>query len=312
MKNKNITICVVGAGFIGLPLIKRLVSLNFNLKVLDRNPCPKELIGKVDWHVGSVDDYGVLKKVLKDTSLVYHLVASTVPSDFKVDQINELNENVVSMLYFLRACIEIRVNRIIFSSSASVYGLQAALPIKEDFLTNPVSTHGINKLMIEKYLLLTEYLQDININILRIANPYGPGQKLSGRQGFIALALGNILSGKPVTVRGDGSAIRDFVFIDDVIDSFIKTGMMDLSPSILNIGSGVGISLSQVLDEFSSIMGRAINVTYESAIPSDIPSSVLDITKATREIGYSPLIQFKEGLSITCRHHGLLSKSSIN
>jgi len=305
-KSRN-NICVIGAGFIGMALIKSLICLNFDIRVIDRNNCPDELKQYVDWRQGSINDVEFLKEALKDIDIVYHLIATTVPTDFNIDQVKELNENVVSMLDFIQACVGLNIKRIIFSSSSSVYGRQSTIPILEDAVTNPISTHGINKLMIEKYLLLAEYLHGVDIKILRISNPYGPGQNVNGRQGFIAMALGNIMRNTSVTLRGDGNIVRDFVFIDDVVEALISVCIISSSYPIFNIGYGMGATLKEVLEGLGSIIGKPVGIKYEPSIPTDIQSSILDISLATREIGYSPRVELIEGLQRTCSHHGLLS-----
>lgn len=304
--NYGRSICVIGAGFIGMALINNLVLLKYDVVVIDRNNCPDHLKGVVDWRRGSIDDPTFFKKSLEGIDIVYHLVATTVPTDSNVNQINELNENVVSVLQFIRCCIDLNIKKIIFSSSASVYGRQSTIPILEDAITNPISTHGINKLMIEKYLLLAEYLHGISVKILRISNPYGPSQNIYGRQGFIAMAIGNIKRNEPVSLRGDGSIVRDFVFIEDVVDALISVSSDSPSHSILNIGYGVGVTLAEVLDKLGLIMGRTVARNYEPPISTDILTSILDISLATAEIGYYPKFGLVEGLRRTCSYHGLL------
>ncbi|OYY42796.1 MAG: hypothetical protein B7Y56_12500 [Gallionellales bacterium 35-53-114] len=172
MKHINVhCIAVIGAGFIGRAVIRNLLSQGYEIRVLDRHACPDEFAQKTTWVTGNFHDKNALDEVLQSASVAYHLVSSTVPGDQHVDVAMELNENVVGALRFVDACLLAGVKRIVFASSASVYGLQHKLPIIESAGTNPISAHGIHKLTIEKYLLLAQHLHGIEVRIARIANP---------------------------------------------------------------------------------------------------------------------------------------------
>ena len=298
-------IAVIGAGFIGKAVIRNLLSKEYDIRVLDRHPCPDEFAQKVTWVTGNFHDKHALGEVLQGTSVVYHLVSSTVPGDQHVDVAMELNENVVGALRFVDACLLAGVKRIVFASSASVYGLQDMLPIIESAGTNPISAHGIHKLTIEKYLLLAKHLHGIDVRIARIANPYGPEQSVMGRQGFIAIAIGCILSDTPLSLRDKGRSIRDFIYIEDLAEALGLCGTLDDLPSIINIGSGKGYSLRDVVDLMEQLIGRQIvTVTTESRVV-DIPISVLDIVLAHSAMAFKPSTLLREGLRKTLLHHGI-------
>lgn len=298
-------IAVIGAGFIGKVLIRNLLSKGYNIRVLDRHTCPDEFAKKVTWVTANFHDKNPLGDVLQGASVAYHLVSSTVPGDQHVDVAMELNENVVGALCFVDACLVAGVKRIVFASSASVYGLQDKLPIIESAATNPISAHGIHKLTIEKYLLLAQHLHGIDVRIARIANPYGPEQSVLGRQGFIAIAIGNILSDTPLNLRDMGRSIRDFIYIDDLAEALGLCGSLDDLPSIINIGSGKGYSLRDVVDLMEQLIGRQIvTVTTESRV-IDIPISVLDIGLAHSAMSFKPSTLLREGLGRTLHHHGI-------
>jgi len=181
---------VCGSGFIGKGLVRQLISQGYVINVLDHNVCPDEFSGKTKWVTGEFADNDNLKNTLDGSEVAYHLISSTVPGDDTVDPIKELSENIFSTIAFLEMCKKCNVKRIVFVSSSSVYGLQSTMPISEGAETNPISSHGIQKLTIEKYLLLYQFLYGIDIRIIRLSNPYGPGQNLGGRQGFVAIAIG--------------------------------------------------------------------------------------------------------------------------
>jgi UDP-glucose 4-epimerase len=295
---------VLGAGFIGRALIRNLLLKSKTVRVLDRNSCPSEFLGNTQWIKGVFEDKRALRDLLDGVSVAYHLVSSTVPGDQHVDAARELHDNVVSTLQFIDVCLEVGVKRIVFASSASVYGVQELIPIKESAMTNPISTHGINKLAIEKFLLLAKYQHDISVQILRISNPYGPGQNISGRQGFIGMTIGHILSNSPVLLRNQGLAIRDYIYIDDLAAAFALAGELNDSPSVMNVGSGRGHSLRDVINIFSLLLNKSIATNYSVSRSVDIPSSILDIELFQAFSASSHGTNLREGLIKTLNFHG--------
>lgn len=298
-------IAVIGAGFIGKAVIRNLLLKGYDIRVLDRHACPDEFAQIVTWVTGNFHDKNPLGRVLQGASVAYHLVSSTVPGDQHVDVAMELNENVVGALCFVDACLVAGVKRIVFASSASVYGLQDRLPIIESAATNPISAHGIHKLTIEKYLLLAQHLHGIEVRIARIANPYGPEQSVMGRQGFIAIAIGCLLSDAPLSLRDTGRSIRDFIYIDDLAEVLGLCGTLDDLPSIINIGSGKGYSLRDVVDLMEQLIGRQIAIVSMESRAVDIPISVLDIGLAHSAISFKHSTLLREGLEKTFLHHGI-------
>jgi UDP-glucose 4-epimerase len=296
---------VCGAGFIGTHLIAQLLVEGFDVNVLDHNPCPPTLVGRANWFCGEFTDERLLRGALQGAEVAYHLVSSTVPGDDHVEVIQELSDNIFATLRFIDACVASEVQRIVFVSSSSVYGLQQVTPIRETAQTDPISSHGIHKLTIEKYLLLYRFNHDIDVRIIRLSNPFGPGQNLHGRQGFIAIAIGNVLGVRPILLRDAGSPIRDFIYIDDVARALVLAGFTAGAPSVINIGTGTGYSLADVVALVGEVLGRRMSVERGDLRRVDIPVSVLDIELARRSINFEPTITLREGLVRTLHHHGL-------
>ena len=307
--NPKKRIAVIGAGFLGKSLIKNLLERGCEVSVLDRHPPGDVRYAGARWAVGDFRDQSLLRAALDGVSVAYHLVASTVPGDQQVDSARELNEDVVGTMQFIDACVASDVRRIVFSSSSSVYGVQDKLPIRESAPTNPISSHGIHKLTIEKFLLLAKHLHGIDVRILRISNPYGPGQNLVGRQGFIAIAIGKIMSGAALTLRDEGRAIRDFIFIDDLAQALELAGLRDEVPSILNIGSGEGHSLTDVIRLMSDLLGYPVKTVNIESRRVDIPASVLDVALAARVLDLGPAVDLRAGILKTLRFHGVKNQA---
>lgn len=297
---------MLGAGFIGREVIRNLLFKSKTVRVLDRNSCPSEFLGNIKWFKGVFSDKRALRDTLDGVSVVYHLVSSTVPGDQNVDAARELHDNVVSTLQFIDICLEVGVKRIVFASSASVYGVQEFMPIIESASTNPISTHGINKLTIEKFLLLAMHHHDIQVKILRISNPYGPGQSISGRQGFIGMTIGHILRNSPVLLRNQGLTIRDFIYIEDLAQAFVLAGESIDFPSVVNIGSGRGHSLRQVIDLISLLLNKPVAISNSEMRSVDIPSSILNVDLFHAFSAISCGICLRNGLTKTLNFHGLV------
>jgi UDP-glucose 4-epimerase len=295
---------ILGAGFIGRNFLRRVLGTGGNLYVLDHKECPAEFEGRLTWIKGDLSDEKAVSAVLQNADVVYHFISSTVPGDV-TDEGGELIQNVVQTLGLLKSCVRERVRRVVFVSSASVYGMQDNLPIPETALTNPISSHGIHKLTIEKYLQLYQYQHGLDCKIMRLSNPYGPGQSITGRQGFIAIAIGRILAGEAVMVRGDGSTLRDYIYIDDVSEALHLMGTTQAGESVFNVGSGQGHTLNQIVSMIGELMGEPVRVEYAGSRFVDIPASVLDISKVNAVLGKSAGTSLRDGLARTLRFHGL-------
>jgi UDP-glucose 4-epimerase len=296
---------VLGAGFIGLNLVRRLVGDYAEVAVLDHNDPPVDLLGRVHWVRGEFADPAAIEQVLAGAAVAFHLVSSTVPGDEHVEVSRELSDNIFATLRFLEVCERQEVPRVVFASSSSVYGLQAQVPIPETAVTDPISSHGIQKLAIEKYLLLHRFHRGLDVRIARLSNPFGPGQRLFGRQGFVAMTIGHLLRGEPILLRDEGRPVRDFLYIDDVIEALIRLASYQDAPSVLNIGSGVGHSLQEVVAMVEEVIQRPITSIPGSLRRADIPVSVLDVARAAAGIGFRSAISVREGLQRTLHYHGI-------
>lgn len=300
----RLSAAVIGGGFIGRHLIRKLLARGTSIRVLDRNDCPAEFADKVSWTKADYHDGAAMLSVLEGADVAYHLVSSTVPGDQHVDVAQELHDNVIGALRVAQSCIDRSVQRLVFASSASVYGVQEQFPIAESAATWPISAHGIHKLTIEKFLWLSHREHGLDVRIVRLANPYGPGQNLTGRQGFVAIAVGCLLRNEPLVVR-DQSVIRDFVYVEDVAEAMARAGLAEAAPRVLNVGSGHGASLSDVLGMVEALSGRKVQLRTAPPRRVDIPVSVLDISLARNQLGFTPAVDLKRGISHTLRAAGI-------
>ena len=292
---------VLGAGgFIGTNLCRALVSNGHTVRAFGRRqPYPDAFRG-CDWLTGDFMDPTGLVAAMYGCDVVFHLITSTTPASANIDKIADLNSNVVSTLHLLEACREMGIRRVVFvSSGGTVYGVPDRIPTPEDSPVNPITAYGISKLAIERYLALYEHLYGLEYRVLRVANPFGPYQTAIKNQGVIAAFVEQALLGKNIEMWGDGNVIRDYIFIDDVIDALVLAASHDGVGRIFNIGSGQGRSLNDIKSELDRIFSRTIPVDLFSGRSVDVPVSILDISSAARDLHWIPKTTFENGLKLT-------------
>jgi UDP-glucose 4-epimerase len=297
------TVCVLGAsGFIGSNLCSALVREFHIVRGFGRRPAPASL-ASIEWHQGDLADSEAVTRVVRGCGVVFHLVCSTVPGSS--DPVFDNRTNVVPTIKLLEICRQVGVRRIIFiSSGGTVYGPASEVPIREDAPTNPICPYGIGKLACEKYLLLYRRLHGVDARILRVSNVYGPFQTAT-QQGIVGIFLRQALENKPIEIWGGGKSIRDYLYIDDLIRAFILAAQRPEWPSILNIGSGKGLSTLEVADSIEALLGRSLRRIERPGRASDVSVNVLDIGAAAR-LGWAPHTDFASGLAstrdwLTCR-----------
>jgi UDP-glucose 4-epimerase len=289
-----------GGGFLGLNLCRRLASARHKVRAFGhRGLFPDQLTG-VEFVLGDFSNANALIEALRGTDIAFHLIHSTVPHSANVDIIGDVRQNLVPSIGFLELARSAGVKRVIFlSSGGTIYGRPAQIPTKETAPTEPITAYGICKLAIEKYLALYQRLYGLDYRILRVANPFGPFQVALKRQGLIAELIYRALRGAPVEVWGDGSVVRDFVFVEDVVDALELAVVHAGEERIFNIGSGVGRSVRDVLAAVEGSLGKNVEVVWKATRAIDIPSSVLSIARARENLGWNPKTLFDSGIDQT-------------
>lgn len=286
-----------GGGFLGRPVLRALIRSGWEVVNLDlRAVSDVEGVANV---AGDYRDPEILRKALSRADAVFHLACSTYPGDSEADPARDVEDNVVGLLRLLRSASELGVRRFVFSSSGgTVYGVPREIPVPEEHPTVPISSHGVMKLACEHYLRLWARSEGRTSVILRLSNPYGPGQNPARGQGIVAAALDRALRGRPLEVWGDGSAVRDFVYVEDAADAFARAGGHP-SSDVFNVGSGTGVAVRDLLDAARRATGRPLEVRYAPRRLLDVPLNVLDVRKARRVLGWSPRVPLEEGLRRT-------------
>ncbi len=295
--------CLVlgGQGFLGSHIVDALLEAGEAVAVLDqrlnkfRMPPQQAQVILADW-----TNTAMLEATLSGIDVVVHLISTTLPATSNQDPQADVTGNLIATLNLLALCIKQKVRRIVFASSGgTVYGRPQVLPIPETHPTEPLNSHGIVKLTIEKYLNLYYRLHGLEYVALRTANPYGEWQDPARPQGFVAVAMGHLLLQEPIVIFGDGEVLRDYVYVGDVAQAFVKAAHLSDAHHVFNVGSSHGLSLKDMRALIFELTGRVTKVQYRAPRLADAPANVLDISRIRQELGWTPHTDLPSGLKRT-------------
>lgn len=295
------TLLLGGNGFIGSHLTGRLLESDHAVRVYDRGPNKfRSLPREAEYVEGELGNHGLIREALEGVEVVYHFVSTTLPKTSNDDPIYDVRSNLVDTIQLLETCVERGVRKVVFASSGgTVYGIPQEVPIKEEHPTSPISSYGIVKLAVEKYLHLFDHLHGLDYTALRISNPYGPYQNPVGQQGAISVFLNHIYEGTPITIWGDGSVVRDYLYVSDVVDALVLAAGEETDHKVFNVGSGRGVSLNELLHLMAEVLGEQPEVRYVPGRPLDVPENVLEVSRVVEELGWRPQTGFADGISRT-------------
>ncbi len=299
------TSIVTGArGFIGSSLIEALSRSGETVVATTRGVPPRCDLPGVRWRsIANFDLRTWLELLDQDVTTVYHLGWSSIPATANANPGADLADNVATGLNLLEALRHGRCRaRLVFTSSGgTIYGRTNVTPTTEDVAPQPMSAYGVSKLAFETYLRVYRENWGVNAIALRIGNPFGPNQDVTRAFGAVTTFIRLALAGTPITLFGDGDIVRDYLFIDDCVEAIMRAGQRRDVHEIINVGSGVGISLLEVIDTLSRLLGRDIERRHAPARDFDVPVSVLSIERAGDLLGWRPRTSFEAGLEQTMR-----------
>ena len=294
------------AGFIGTNLVTALAKdPNNNITAVDRSKSYFKALNDLDIPTLKIIQSELtmdsdFENLVKGQDVLYHLVSTTVPTTSNQSIAEELKNNVILSANLFEACVHQGVKKVVFlSSGGTVYGKEVECPLNEKTPTNPITSYGIQKVTIEKLLFLYNYMYGLDYRIVRLANPYGPYQRPNGVLGAVTTFTYKALKGEEIQVYGDGSVVRDFIYIDDAIRGIMKIVNGVDRHHTFNPGCGYGTSIKQVLETIQDALDIEVKVKYTEARKVDVPVNYLDIKRYETAYGALNPISLRDGIRKT-------------
>jgi len=306
-----------GAGFIGSSLARRLVSLGAEVTLVD-SLIPEyggnlfniaDIRSRVTLNITDVRDPYAMEYLVQGQDYLFNLAGQTSHLDSMDNPGNDLEINAAAQLSILEACRNKNAAvKIVFASTRQLYGKPEYLPVDESHPVRPVDVNGINKLAGESYHLLYNNVYGIRACALRLTNTYGPGMRVKdARQTFLGIWLRNILEGRPILVFGDGEQLRDFNYVDDVVDALLLAAASpDADGRIYNLGSNEVVSLRQLAQMLTELLPGS---RYE-IVPFPPERKVIDIgdyysdySRIREGLGWQPRVDLRQGLAKSIEYY---------
>lgn len=298
INRRSLVLLVGGCGFIGSHLTDRLLSDGFRVRILDRAPeqfrAPLKAVG---YQFGSFEDPNVLEQALNGVSAVIHLASTSFPASSNEDPVIDLQTNLLGSVRLIDMSAARGIRRFVFlSSGGAVYGTPNSIPIAENHVLRPQSAYGIVKASVEQYLDLYARMHHLSTVAIRPSNPYGPRQGHLGVQGVINTILHNIRNNQPIEIWGDGSVVRDYIHVIDLVE-FCVRALTSEKRGVYNAGSGIGTSLRDLLMIIRQATRVQVNVLFREGRIVDAPVNILDTRLAERDFEWKAQIPLSQGIT---------------
>jgi len=295
-----------GAGFIGSHLVERLLGLGHEVRVVDDFSTGKRENlapfvkdgGKLEIVEADIRNGWKMRELADGCEVIFH-EAAIVSVPYSVEHPQETHDvNLQGTLNVLEAARHAKTRRLVFASSAAVYGDAPGLPKHEGMLPTPIAPYGLEKLTSEHYLAIFARLYGVETVSLRYFNVFGPRQDPSSAySGVISIFAERAKRGDSLTIFGDGLAYRDFIYVDDVVQAnLLAAETPGISGRAFNVARGAKTSMNDLAAMIGRIAGRELVVKHEAARAGDITESIADISRAQKELGFAPKVAVEEGL----------------
>lgn len=294
---------VLGAnGFIGSHLVDKLVAEGHEVRAFDRpGGISKYNTENVETFYGNFLNVSDLQSAVKGMDYIFHFISTTTPASAENDPLIDVETNIRMSIELFDICAAANIKRLIFASTGgAIYGDQGNNdPRREDDLPLPVSPYAIGKLTIENYLRYFKVKRNLDSIVFRISNPYGERQALHAKQGVIPIFIENILEGRPLTILGDGSMVRDYIYVKDVAKIITTVFDKPAKHHVYNVGSGVPVSVNEIVGAIESVHHSKPNIEHLEAPATFVHNVTLDVSRLRDEFGVSAETPLHDGVSKT-------------
>jgi UDP-glucose 4-epimerase len=289
-----------GAGFIGSNIAAALSRRGDEVLVLDDLSSGYvsnlEAYPDIELVEGSVLDDELVSDALRGAEVVFHHAASVGNKRSIDDPRRDARINVLGTVNVLEACRRHGVRKIVYASSAGIFGELKELPIGESHPLEPDSPYGATKLAGEKECLAYAKLYALEAVALRYFNVYGPNQRFDEYGNVIPIFVFQMLRGETLTIHGDGKQTRDFINVGDVVQANLKAGDSRGVSGAFNLGSGTRITINALVSELAAAAGSEPDVRFGPPRPGDVRDSLADISRARAALGFTPSVPLSQGL----------------
>ncbi|MGC1176994.1 MAG: NAD-dependent epimerase/dehydratase family protein [Candidatus Saccharimonadales bacterium] len=294
---------VLGAnGFLGSHVTDALVKQGHSVRVFDRFKAGTynfQEHADIEIAAGDFLNRHDIKQAVKDIEYVFHFISTTTPATAEDDPLIDIETNIQMSIELFQECVDANIKKVIFASTGgAIYGENSSEHVSENIMPLPISPYAIGKLTIEHYLRYFQRKFGLGGLVFRISNPYGERQSLMSKQGVIPIFLQHIAKDEPITILGDGSMVRDYIYVKDMAAMIVKS-FEGAKEDVYNLGSGHGLSVNELVEAVRTITGKPVEANHAKKPTTYVEKVVLDISRYTDEFPNAPQTSIEDGLKAT-------------
>jgi UDP-glucose 4-epimerase len=297
---------VLGAnGFIGSHLVDALVEKGHTVRAFGHfaDSVAFDATKNVEIFSGDFLNRGDLNAAVKGMEYVFHFISTTTPATAESDPLIDVESNIKMSIELFKACADANIKRVIFASTGgAIYAGESKNPHTELDLPQPISPYAIGKLTIEHYLHFFKVVHGLDSISFRISNPYGERQPFHRKQGVIPIFLEHLCRGEELTIIGDGSMVRDYMYVRDLVSIIAETFDRPAKHTIYNLGSGVPVTVNEIVEVVRKVTGIEPKIIYQEQPATYLHRVVLNTERFANDFGILPVTDMIKGVEYTYKY----------